>query len=450
MDSKLTGVRRGGRARGGRALVALALLILSSLLIAACGGGDSSSSSGGGGDTGGGGEDVTLRMPSWWWGEPGNKEWLAKAVGEFESTHPGVTVERENVPFDDYGDKVLAQVSAGDPPDVIHLTSLTFGDFVRVKALADLAPRIESESDISDKTFVPAQFEAPISQEGSTYGVIHSVETYLPFYNEEILNEAGYTEFPEDPDAFLELVKKTSNPPQQFGYAAAVKPGSPTETFTDAAIWMIAAGGALAENEEPTIDKAENVEGLTQLKELFDADTMPTGSDKSTYRQQWWDGKVGVLFDGTWMKGFAESENPQLAPEMQTALLPWPGHRAASIYQIWAVPDGSEHQQEAFELIDFLQSEEMQQSMVSETKNQSPRLNAATPEFLKENPWFAPFAESAEKYAEPMMPAGLDAHAGEVTDIVAEQVERVLYQGADPQEALESAQDAVESVVAEG
>lgn len=222
---------------------------------------------------------------------------MEKVTQAFMEENPEIKVEGYNVPYPAYADQMLLEMSSGSPPDIVHLLNLNIGDFLRNDLLLSLDDYL-AESDISEETSTPAQFEAPVRLDGKTYGVIQMVANYLPFYNEEALKAAGYNTFPDNPKDFVELAEKTTKAPDQFGYAAMVKPGSYVETYMDVAQWVIANGGHFANDGKPTVDDPRNIEAVTMFKDVFDAGVMPRDVDKSTYRQMWWQGKVGTLFDG--------------------------------------------------------------------------------------------------------------------------------------------------------
>ena len=169
-------------------------------------------------------EETTIRLPSWWFGEPGNEVWMNKVIEAFMAENPDIKVDGYNLSYGAYADQMMLEISSGAPPDVIHLTNLNIGDYLRNDLLLPLDEFI-AQSDISEETFTPAQFAAPIVTEGKTYGVIHMVANYIPFYNAELLSAAGYEEFPDNPADFMAMAQALTNPPEQFGYAAMVKPG---------------------------------------------------------------------------------------------------------------------------------------------------------------------------------------------------------------------------------
>ena len=391
-------------------------------------------------------EEITLRLPSWWFGEPGNDVWMEKVINAFMAENPGITVDGYNLPYGSYADQMLQEMAAGSPPDVIHLTNLNMGDYLRNDLLLPIDEYV-AQSDISPETFTPAQFAAPIVTDGNMYGIIHMVANYIPFYNKELLAEAGFDEFPDNPEDFVAMAKALSGPEGQFGYAAMVKPGSYVETYMDVAQWVIATGGHFAEGGKPTINDPRNVQAIEQFKALFDAGVMPRDVDKSTYRQMWWQGKVAVLFDGSWMMAFARESNPDIVPKLETALMPWPGRRTASAFQIWAIPRGAANPEAAFKLIEFMQNPEWQVEMVSITNTVSPRFGSLPEGYLEANPWFSDFQEASDKHAVSIMPEGLEAYGNEILKIIADKIEEILYRDAPIEASLTEAQAEVEALI---
>ena len=391
-------------------------------------------------------QETTIRLPSWWFGEPGNEVWMNKVIEAFMAENPDIEVDGYNLSYGAYADQMLMEMSSGSPPDVIHLTNLNIGDYLRNDLLLPL-DEFMANTDINEETFTPAQFASPIVSDGRTYGVIHMVANYIPFYNAELLAAAGFDEFPDNSADFMAMAKALSNPPESFGYAAMVKPGSYVETYMDVAQWVIANGGSFAKDGKPTLDDPRNVEAIGQFKALFDAGVMPRDVDKSTYRQMWWQGKVAVLFDGSWMMGFARQENPDITPKLATALMPWPGHLTASAFQIWSIPRGAANPEAAFKLIEFMQNPEWQVEMVSITNTVSPRFGSLPEGYLDDNPWFSTFQEASDKYAVSIMPEGLEAYGNEILKIIADKIEEILYRDASIEDSLAEAQAEVEELI---
>lgn len=66
------------------------------------------------------------------------------------------------------------------------------------------------------------------------------------------------------------------------------------------------------------------------------------------------------------MMGFAKDGNPEIVQHLKTALMPWPGHRTAAAFQLWAIPKDAPHPDASFKLIAFMQSAKWQEDMVAD------------------------------------------------------------------------------------
>ena len=100
-------------------------------------------------------QETTIRLPSWWFGEPGNEVWMNKVIEAFMAENPDIKVDGYNLFYGSYADQMLMEMSSGTPPDVIHLTNLNIGDYLRNDLLLPLDDFI-AQTDISEETFTPA------------------------------------------------------------------------------------------------------------------------------------------------------------------------------------------------------------------------------------------------------------------------------------------------------
>jgi len=53
-------------------------------------------------------------------------DWMKKKIAEYEAANPNVEVELVEYPHGDYEVKLLAAISAGNPPDIINLLDYLF------------------------------------------------------------------------------------------------------------------------------------------------------------------------------------------------------------------------------------------------------------------------------------------------------------------------------------
>lgn len=391
-------------------------------------------------------EKVEVTFPSWWFGEPGNKEYFEVLIDAFEKRYPNIDIKGYYEPYPTYWDKIVVAVSAGTPPDIIHSVPWSQASLVRMGAVESLNRWIE-KTDILDR-WPPLQKEPPVMANEKVYGLIQMVANYIPIYNKRLYAEAGIKGFPDTPEEFFSAVKKLTKPPERYGYACMVKPGNYSEMYMDLAIWVIGCGGHFSkEGGIPTANSPEVIEAIRWYKRIYDAGITPKGMDKSTYRQMWWVGKVATLIDGSWMWGFAEAENPAILKDLTTALTPFPGHRNEGSYQSMSISKASKHKEEAWKFFEFFASQEWQIKQVEMTKCVTPARGSATPEFLVRNPWFKNFAMSMDTTIS-VLPPGLGPYCMEVMKIIADNVEDVLFTDKPVEEAMNSCQQELEDFLA--
>ena len=94
------------------------------------------------------------------WGGAGDDSEAARiereVYAEFERRHPGVEIQKENIPgSQDYVRKLLLSFIAGAEPDIIRLDASSAAVFIDNGALMDLTPLVEGENGIDLDDYFP-------------------------------------------------------------------------------------------------------------------------------------------------------------------------------------------------------------------------------------------------------------------------------------------------------
>src|SRR5688572_24810566 len=129
-------------------------------------------------------EPVTITFASW---VGGGGDWQALAQ-QFNELYPNITIEFQDVPFEEIRTKLLTQVAANNPPDVAYLDLSTIGEFGTRGALTELNAFIEQSNAIDLDDYVPAFLQAVMS-EGGVYGLPIRSETTGLFYRTDLFEE---------------------------------------------------------------------------------------------------------------------------------------------------------------------------------------------------------------------------------------------------------------------
>ncbi|MEA2584595.1 MAG: multiple sugar transport system substrate-binding protein [Thermomicrobiales bacterium] len=126
---------------------------------------------------------------------------------QFESSHPGIKL---NPTFFDWA-QMDAQLTAGyasdAPPDVVYLVDLVLAKFVNAGQVADITAWTDDPAYATEKAAI-APFTWDVTKiSGVQRGVGVLGAAFGIFYNVDLLEKAGITEFPKTRDALVEAAK---------------------------------------------------------------------------------------------------------------------------------------------------------------------------------------------------------------------------------------------------
>ena len=154
----------------------------------------------------GGDRETVLRF----WGLGREGEVVAELVPEFERTHPGIRVEVQQIPWSAAHEKLLTAFVGGSTPDLAQLGNTWIPEFVALRALAPLTPRIDGSAVVRAERYFAGIWSTNVVA-GTPYGIPWYVDTRLLFYRKDILAAAGYPEMPATWPAWraaMEAVKR--------------------------------------------------------------------------------------------------------------------------------------------------------------------------------------------------------------------------------------------------
>lgn len=180
-----------------RRIIAVIMSMLMVMLAAACsGGGDENSDENTEKTETSKAEDeetIVIRYAMW----DANQQPAYEQICEnFEKENPGVEVQIELIPWADYWTKLTTQASSGSCPDVMNMFILNFKTLQSKGVLADLTPYIE-ESGLDISKYNETALNA-FTVDGKIYGIPKDFDAVATFYNKEMLEAAGYSEYPQD------------------------------------------------------------------------------------------------------------------------------------------------------------------------------------------------------------------------------------------------------------
>jgi multiple sugar transport system substrate-binding protein len=122
-------------------------------------------------------EPTVVTFASW---VGGGQTWQNLAE-QFHELHPNITIEFQDVPFEEIRTKLLTQVAANNPPDVAYMDASAVGEFAARNALVNLDDFIAASNAVDPDDYADA-FRASATVEGQMYGLPIDGESTGLFY----------------------------------------------------------------------------------------------------------------------------------------------------------------------------------------------------------------------------------------------------------------------------
>lgn len=425
----------------------LALLTAAPLLatgVTACSSGDSSGSAG----------DGTGVVDVWFHsGQGAERETLQRQVKEFNASQKDVTVKLKLLPEGSYNDQVQAASAADELPDLLDFDGPLLYNYVYKGKLAPL------------EDFVPPELEANLTEairaQGTYSGHLYSLGTFdsgLGMYGNRKLLDAAGVDYPDGPDEtwtareFTEALTKLAD---HTGHKKVLDLGLANgkgEWFTygySPVVWS-AGGDLVSRDGTPQANGALNTPEVVEAFRTFqswkpyvDPDTDGTGFAS---------GRDALSWNGHWQyPGFAKALGDDLV------VLPLPdfgnGAKTGQGSWNWGITKSSDNQRAAAKFLNHLMEDEQILAM-SKANGALP----ATKSALAKSELYGPgkplqrFADQLEQtcgtglvdkdcVAVPRPPTA----AYPVITSAFQRAFEDIYDGSDPQEALDKAADEIDT-----
>ena len=267
-------------------------------------------------------ENVTITFAFW----DNNQEPGMKAIADaYMAAHPGVTVEVQVTPWDQYWTKLEASAQGGGEamPDVFWMHSNQFFKYVTADKLLPLDFEY-------DYTPYPAGVTALYNFNNVHYAVPKDYDTIALVYNKEIFDNAGIA-YPDDTwtwDTLLETAKKLTDPEKGlYGF------GAPNDRQSGYLNLIYQNEGFAFEDGKSGYDQAATQEAIqwwVDLQKVHQVSPSQESFVDMGVDDQMQAGKLAMCFTGSWMMS-SYTNNELFADKFDLAVLPQ-GKTRASIY----------------------------------------------------------------------------------------------------------------------
>lgn len=334
-------------------------------------------------------EAVTLEFAQWWEPELPEGEFRA-LMDEFEAQNPGIEVELISGPYSTTREQIVAGAATGTMADVVGLDGAWVNDFVRQGALASLTD-LMNEAGYDD-----SELAAQIEVGGATYMIPVVNFVYPVFTNLDLMEQAGVESPPATRSEFAAAAEQMTDAANNvYGWVLPLSLELPNGIQNDVMSWVWGSGGSMMEDGLPNLVGNEDVRSAMEfIKGLYDAGVIAPGAfsmrepDKV---EEFTNERVGMMVDSLAHINLIRERNPELnfAITAVPAVEGYTGPRGLP-YASWGigVAENSEHKAEAWQLIEFLMSEEIN-SRLSSIANAFPGNVNSTPDFVETDELFA-------------------------------------------------------------
>jgi multiple sugar transport system substrate-binding protein len=367
--------------------------------------------------------------------------------GKFQVAFRAINLESQ-----EYFDRLKTEFQAGGgETDVIVGNVPWTAEFAENGWIVDVSSRFPEDE---QSKFVNGQIRS-LTYQGKIWGVPWDTSAGLLFYRKDLLEQSGFSEPPQTWEELKEMAKKVvQDSGTTYGF---VFQGSNNETgVCNGLEYIWTHGGEVLHGDEVIVDSPESVAGLaTELSMISDGVTprAVASYDLTESFTAFLSGDSVFCRNWPFMYGLAgDPEMSKIKPE-QVGVAPLPvgegQSQTASCLGGWnmLISASSETQDQAWEFIQFMTSEESQKVQALSAFS-LPTLDTLyeNREILEEVPVVALSKEALQN----ARPRPVSPYYSQMSRTMAEQFNKVLTGATSPEGAVETLQSELQQIIEEG
>ncbi|GMA33207.1 ABC transporter substrate-binding protein [Litorihabitans aurantiacus] len=326
------------------------------LVLAGCSSGDSGSGSGDAGGT------VTLDFSQWWEVEL-SEGVMRDLMDRFEEEHPGIEVNLISNPYSATVDLQTSAAATGTLADIVAINGASVYDLQDQGAITDLSALME------DADFDPAELVSNDQIDGVTYMVRALNFAYPMYYNVDLLNDAGIDELPTTWDEFDTAAAAVTDPNSNV-YAWSLPINVQSPAGFDSQSWLWASGDRMLKDRQANFETPEVADWLEFLQGQYDGGYVTPGAFTQQEQQKVEEFTAGrnafMIGSLAHISGIREAN-----PDLNFSIGSVPareGESSGIAGASWGlgIAENSEHKAEAWQLIQWLLSEDVNSELAGE------------------------------------------------------------------------------------
>ena len=324
-----------------------------------------------------------------WWEPEMPAGALRGIMDDFEKANPDIKVKLVSGPYATTHDQIVVGAASGTLSDVVGLDGAWVNGLSKQGAIASLDPLMDAAG------YNRTQIADIIKVDGQSVMFPLASFVYPVFVNLDIAKAAGVDKMPANRTEFAAAAKKMTNADKnQFGWVLPLSLETPNGIQNDVMAWVWASGASMLKDGKPDLENETVVGTLDYVKALNDAGVISPGTFAKKEQdkvEEFVNGRVGMMVDSLAHINLIRQRNPNLNFGISAvpAVDGYAGKRGMP-YASWGIgiSEGSEHKAEAWKLVEYLMSPEVNSKLVT-IANAFPGNLKAKPDLSKSDPLFS-------------------------------------------------------------
>lgn len=324
-----------------------------------------------------------------WWEPEMPAGALRHIMDDFETANPDIKVTLVSGPYSTTHDQIVVGAASGTLSDVVGLDGAWVNGLAKQGAIAPMDALMDAAK------YDRGQIADIIKVDGKSVMFPLATFVYPVFVNVDLAKAAGVDKMPTTRAEFAAAAKKMTNPDKnQYGWVLPLSLQNPGGIQNDVMSWVWASGASMLKDGKPDVENSAVVGTLTYVKSLQDAGVISPGifaKREQEKVEEFANGRVGMMIDSLAHINLIRQRSPNL--NFGISALPavdgYTGKRGLP-YAAWGIgiSDSSQHKPEAWKLVSYLMSPDVNGRLVS-LANAFPGNVKAKPDFSKSDALFA-------------------------------------------------------------
>lgn len=332
--------------------------------------------------------DTTIEFIQWWEPEmPAGA--LRHIMDDFEAKNPGIKVTLVSGPYATTHDQIVVGAASGTLSDVVGLDGAWVNGLAKQGAIASM------DELMTKANYDKSQLADIIKVDGKSVMFPLASFVYPVFVNLDLAKAAGVDKMPTTRSEFAAAAKKMTDPAKnEYGWVLPLSLQSPSGVQNDVMSWVWASGASMLKDGKPDLENPAVVGTLEYIEALHKDGVISPGifaKKEQDKVEEFVNGRVGMMIDSLAHVNLIRQRNPKLnfGISAMPATDGYTGKRGLP-YASWGIgiSDSSQHKEEAWKLVEYLMSPDVNGRLVS-IANAFPGNVKAKPDFVASDPIFA-------------------------------------------------------------